>query len=769
VSDRSPLRLFVLQVLVVSILATLLGRLWYLQVYEGDSYAQAATSNRVREVITPAPRGVIVDARGRTLVDNRTALVVSVNRSLLRLEPEDGKQVLERLSRVVGIPAAELAKKIAPCGKGDRPPTCWNGSPYQPVPVKAYSTEDAAELQRVLMIEEHREDFPAVTAELQAVREYPGGTSGAHLLGYLGPISDEERKQPGYARAVSTAEVGRTGVEQVYDAALRGKDGVQQLLVDKDGNVTGQVAEGSVEPTPGDQLVLSIDRDVQKVAEDSLKKWIEFARTQDARCGPQALAEVCGKLKADSGAVVVMEAKTGRLVAMASYPSFDPGLFVGGISSKEYAALTDEKNGIPLINRPVQGLFAPASTFKVISTAAAVESGYYPLGGSYPCPGSYAPLNGKRNFEGRGLGTIGLRTALVKSCDTIYYKFAYEQWLRDGGNKPKANPGDHLYKMARAFGLGERTGVDLPSERRGRVPDRAWLKEFTEATREFNCKAAKTGKTAYQRAVAAENCASTGQLRGGDTANFAIGQGDALVSPLQLATVYAAVANGGTIVTPSVARALLSADGTRVTPVVAPPRGKAPVSREVLDFMKEALGGVTLQGGTAYGAFAGFPVHVGGKTGTAQVSGKQDTSWFASYAPVADPELVVVGMVSQGGTGGFTSARMVADVYRGIYGIGGRKAALPGGKLPTALPRVRADGQIVPPGAKVPGPAPTVTAPYVKPSPGVAEQSAPEPSPSSAQAARPAGAPPSTGSPQAAPVVGVPPPATPRRTGRQPQ
>ncbi len=734
-SDRSGLRLFVLQVLVVSILATLLGRLWYLQVYQGDDYAKAAASNRIREVITPAPRGVIVDARGRTLVDNRTALVVSVNRSILRLEKDRGKQVLDRLGGIVGVPAVELTKTIAPCGKDNRPPTCWNGSPYQPVPVKAYGTEDRKELEKVLMIEEHREDFPGVTAEFRAVREYPMGTSAAHLLGYLGPISDDERKQPGYAKAVSTAEVGRTGVEQVYDAALRGRDGVQQLLVDKDGNVTGEQVEGSTEATAGDQLVLSIDRGVQQVAEKALTDAVAKARSTKARC--RSDTDVCGNLKADSGAVVVLEAKTGRVIAMASYPSYNPVEFVGGITTAKYKDLVDQTKGAPLINRPVQGLFSPASTFKVISTAAAVESGHYPLGGSYPCPGAYAPLNGKKNFEGRGLGTINLRTALVKSCDTIYYKFAYEQWVRDGRNNPVPNPGDFLYKMAKGFGLGQRTGIDLPSEKQGRVEDRAFKKSFWEDTKDDYCAgAARRKKGTYLQLLAEDQCRDGFRLRGGDTANFAIGQGGSLLTPLQLATVYGAVGNGGTLVTPTVARALLSADGTRVTPILQPPRGKVPVSKQVLDYMRDALAGVTQPGGTAGRSFAGMPLAVAGKTGTAEVDGKQDTSWFASFAPATNPDLVVVGMVSQGGTGGTVAAPMVADVYKGIYGFSGRKAALPGGKLPALLPRVRPDGLIAAPGAKVAGPAPPVTAPYVKPSPVPKEQSAPEPSATPVQALR---------------------------------
>jgi penicillin-binding protein 2 len=534
---------------------------------------------------------------------------------------------------------------------------------------------------KVLQIEERREDFRGVTAEFAAVRDYPQGRLGAHVLGYLGPISLDEVGTPEYDGVQPSSLVGRAGVEATYDQALRGEDGVKRLLVDHVGAVTG--TDGQTSPRPGDTLVLSLDAKVQKVAEDALQRTIDRARTLKARGSGLPLV-------ADSGSVVVMEAKTGRVVALASYPSYDPAVFVGGASPKEYAALVDETKGAPLVFRAIQGAYAPASTFKVISTAAAVESGDYPLEGRYPCPGVYAPT-GQRNFDSAALGTIDLRQSLVKSCDTVFYKFAYEQWQRDGGNDPVAEPRDPMIRMAQAFGLGKRTGIDLPSERRGTVADRAYKQEYWEQTRQNRCKGAKnTALPPERRRDNQEFCDDGNRFRGGDATNFAIGQGDTLVTPLQLATVYAAIANGGKLVEPHVGRALLGPGGAvrEIQPKVT---ATVPVSPGLLGYLRDALAGVTQPGGTAARAFAGSPVAVAGKTGTGEVANKQDTSWFASYAPVADPELVVVGVVSQGGTGGTVAAPMVREVYDGIYGPGGS------GSPVKALPKVRPDGSVAPP------------------------------------------------------------------------
>ena len=681
--DRARLRLVVLRVLVASILLTLLGRLWFLQVASGEDYDLAASANRVREVVAPAPRGEVLDVTGAPLVRNRTALVVSVNRSLLLRERDRGQAVLERLAPLVGKTPEALAQEIRPCGGKVEPP-CWRGSPYQPVPVAEYAATDTEGLQRVLAVEEHREDFPGVTAQFAAVRDYPQGTLAAHLLGYLGPISEPEVGTPEFEGVRPSALVGRAGVEATYDAALRGRDGVEQLLVDHVGRVTGKA--GETVPRSGDTLVLSLHAGVQRAAEEALQRAVDKARRIPSRNGD-------GLLRADSGSVVVMEARTGRVVAMASYPSYDPSVFVGGATPAEFADLVDESKGAPLVFRAIQGGYAPASTFKPISVAAAVESGDYPLRGRYPCPGRYAPLGGKSNFGAVGFGTIDLRTALVKSCDTVFYKFAYEQWQRDGGNDPGPEPRDPMVRMAQAFGLGEPTGVDLPSERGGTIADRAYIRERWEATKDNRCKGAVNAELPSERRRAnREFCDDGYRFRGGDAANFAIGQGDTLVTPLQLATVYAAVANGGQRVTPHVGRALLSPDGA-VREIAPPGKGPVPVRPEVLEYIREALGGVTQPGGTASGSFVGMPVPVGGKTGTGEVANKQDTSWFASFAPAAGADLVVVGMVSQGGTGGTVAAPMVREVYDAIYGVG-RPALLPDGRLPERLPAMRPDGTV---------------------------------------------------------------------------
>ena len=709
-SDRAQPRLFVLRVLVAALLCTLFGRLWFLQVVDGDSYAQAASANRVREVVTPAARGDVYDVQGRPLLTDRTALVVSVDRSALLREPGDGAAVLQRLSPVVGLTPEQLSARITPCGTRRADGTtagsaddCWAGSPYQPVPVATVDPRDEAALRRVLVVQEQREDFPAVEASFTSVRDRPQGTLAGHVLGYLGPIAEQEVDQPEYAGVQPSALIGRAGVEQTYERALRGVDGVQELLVDKDGRVTGSA--GTTPAQPGDRLVLSIDSGVQALAERELEAAVLAARQRPYYRG--------GRTVADSGSVVVMEATTGRVVAAASYPSYDPGVFTGGISRADYAALTDEANGSPLLFRAVQGAYAPASTFKVISSLAAVENGQASFSSRIDCPGVFDPT-GQTNFEAADLGSLTLRTSIVRSCDTNFYKFAYDAWLRDGGNRPVSSPKDPMITMARAFGLGDRTGIDLPSESSGVIPTRAWRQQYWESIKADVCAGAQNPAfDAARRARNRDACVDGFRFRGGQATNFAIGQGETLLTPLQLASVYATVANGGTVMQPTVGRALVSADGSRVSEIAPTPRSTVPVRPETLAQLRDALHGVTSEpGGTAYGVFAGLPLAVAGKTGTGQVTGKQDTSWFASFAPADAPRLVVVAQVSQGGTGSSTAAPLVRKMYEGIFGLAGSPALLPGGQLPPTLPVVQPDGTVAPPGTPVvPPPGSVLAAP----------------------------------------------------------
>jgi penicillin-binding protein 2 len=716
VSRRSSMRLVVVQVLVLSLLVTLLGRLWFLQVVNAEQYEIAAAENGSRTIITPAARGMILDSRGRPLARNRTALVVSISRTAMLRQPDDGRELVAKVAKVIGEPADAVWERTRLCGSEGAPPSprCFNGSPYQPIPLT-----DEASTEMALQILERREDFPGVTAELAAVREYPmpEGANAAHLLGYLGPVSEEEvaaRTKAGGSSRMDTILrgtdlIGRAGLESQYDEALRGKPGVKVLSVDHQGGVSGVISE--TEPQPGNYLVTTLDAEVQAEAEKQLLAAIKRARKQgDINKG------YATKLKADSGAIVVMDVTDGSIVAMASYPSYDPNIWVGGISTKDYKRITSKKRNYPNQARAFQGEFAPASTFKAVTLPEAVKAGYS-LNQSYNCPPSYS-IGGapKRNYESQGYGMISMLRAIEVSCDTVFYKFAYETWLRMGGLDAKKKAKDPFHEMAKGFGLGQRTGLDLPGEADGRIADRAWKRAYWKATKKFYCAKAKTGypdvakkdprRAAYLLQLSKENCADGYAYRGGDAANFAIGQGDTTTTPLQMARVYAAVANGGTLVTPHIGKAVVTPSGEVVERIRPEPAGRVPASKATLAWLRKALRSVT-EHGTGYGPFAraGFPMDklpVATKTGTGEVYGKQTTSWFASYAPADKPRYAVVMMVSQGGTGSGTSGPSVAELYKTLFGIAGRTVDLaaaspPGGRPPKDLPVVRADGTVVQP------------------------------------------------------------------------
>ncbi|GIH90303.1 penicillin-binding protein 2 [Planobispora siamensis] len=679
-------RLRVLQALTLVLLLLLGTRLWQVQVVDGAKYVAAATQTRTREVVVPAVRGQILDSAGRPLVRNRTALVVSVDRTALGRMKDKGAGVMARLGAVLGHDPADLSLRIRPCGPSVSRP-CWAGSPHQPVPIDVDVTT-----RQALQILEHQEDFPGVTAREQAVRDHPGKSDAVQALGYLQPVTQEELdRREGFKAEFSGIDVaGRDGLESVYDRELRGTPGRKRVQVDRLGRVLG--TEHEVPSVPGHTLITSIDAKVQAVTE-------------------RALAEAMKKAPhADGAAGVVLDARTSRIVAIASAPTYDPAIWTGGITEAGYRRLLSDKSGKPLVSRAIKGEFAPGSTFKMSSVTAMLRAGY-PLYGSYNCPGSFK-VGGRvfNNFRGQALGVMSLHKALVKSCDTIFYRAAFQQWVRDGGMKPKGKPKEIMANTARAFGFGRRTGVDLPGESPGRIPDRAWKKEVWAATKEDNCRRAKVGypevakkskeRADFLKALARDNCLEGNRLRPGDAANFSIGQGDVLVTPLQLATAYAALVTDGRLRSPRVGWMLVRPDGTKVKEIKAPVRGKLPLSAEERAYIKGALSQVASDG-TAAGAFIGFPmkkVRIGGKTGTAEVYGKADTSWFASFAPVHDPRFVVVVMVSQGGMGSESAAPAVRKIYEGIYGFTPEGAPAPRAlkaRAPAAKPPViKPDGTV---------------------------------------------------------------------------
>ncbi|MFL4904097.1 penicillin-binding protein 2 [Streptomyces sp. MMS24-I2-30] len=684
-TPRVQIRLVVIQILVLSLLGTLGGRLWYLQIREGAAYAKEASGNHVQQVVEPAVRGAILDARGVPIADNETRLVVSASRTDLLKQKDDGKAVLTKLAGVLGMKPEDVTAKVRLCD-AETPQPCWNGSPYQPIPIT-----DEATAKQALQIRERSEDFPGITAEPEAVRRYPGPgkANTAQVLGYLSPVTDDEIQQAQDTDSpyLRSDMVGRSGLEREYDKELRGKAGVTRYEVDNLGRVIGQ---GKSDPAePGSNLVTSIDSRVQRVAEYELDKAMKTARKQ--------FDKITGEnYKADSGAVVVMEANTGRVVAMASAPTYDPNVWVGGISAKDYEALTGKNSDYPLLNRAIQGQSAPGSTFKVVSTAAAVEAGYKWDGG-YPCTSSYTVGNQVfKNFEGENFGPISLGRALEVSCDTVFYGLADNEWKKDGGINPKkGQPKDYFFKAAHQFGLGKETGVDLPNEVTGRVPDRQWKQNYWDANKDAWCKSGKKDGS-YVEKIAYENCLEGNRMREGDEINYSIGQGDTLVTPIQEAAIYGALANGGTMYQPTIGKAVISPDGKTVQEIKPKAKGKLPVDQATLKGMDDALAGVVTRG-TAAWKFGGWPqnkIPLHAKTGTAEVYGKQTTSWLATYSK----DYTVIMTISQAGTGSGASGEAVRGIYNALYGvqpdgsINNKKALLPTPEK--GLPKVRTDGTI---------------------------------------------------------------------------
>lgn len=508
------------------------------------------------------------------------------------------------------------------------------------------------------------------------------------MLGYLSPVTDEEitKAKDTDSPFLRSDQVGRSGIERTYDKELRGKAGVTRYEVDNLGRVIGQAAKD--EAQPGANLVTSIDARVQAVAEYELNKAMKTARQEFDKNTDE-------NYKADAGAVVVMENKTGRIISMASQPTYDPNSWVGGISAKDYAKLTGKNSNYPLLNRAIQGQAAPGSIFKVISSTAAVNAGY-PFDGDYPCPSSYS-VGGQvfKNFESKGYGSIDLGRALEVSCDTVFYGLAHREWQKDGGTKPKKQTNDWFYKTAHQFGLGKETGIDLPNEVNGRVPDRQWKQRFWEANKDGWCKQGKKNGS-YVEKIAYENCLEGNRMRAGDSVNYSIGQGDTLVTPIQMATIYAAIANGGTLFNPTIGKAVISPDGKSVKEIKPKSHGKLPMDADTREQIDQALAGVTTRGSAAW-RFGGWPqdkIPMHAKTGTAEVYGKQTTSWFVSYTP----EYTIIMTIAQGGTGSGASGPAVRKIYEAMYGLdakGGqdlKRALLPAPQK--ALPKIQPDGSI---------------------------------------------------------------------------
>jgi penicillin-binding protein 2 len=653
-ADTTPLlRLTFLSVVVIALFLSLLARLWFLQVLAGDRYVELADSNRLRSVVTEAPRGSILTADGEELVRNRPALTISADRQvLLALDgaprDDEARRVIDRLGHLLQIDGDEVLDRL----------TSQRYSPLRPVPIAFDVTPEI-----VFAIRENQELFPGVTAETLPVREYPHGAAAAHLVGYLGEISEQELLDPDYAGYSRGDLIGRGGLEQTYETDLRGTPGWRTLVVNAQGNVLDVQSER--EALQGNDLVTTIDLDLQLAVEQLLEAGMIASRDIQRDDG-QFLPSV-------AGSAVVLDARTGAVLAMASYPSYDPREFVGGVSTDYWAFVNDRENFQPLVNRAIAGAYPPGSVFKTASGAAMMEAGLVGPRTQVPCPASYeVGGNVFRNWNRFSEPPMDLSTALMRSCDTYFYDLAFRQWERERAQGDDAV--EILPEVAARFGFGVRLGIDLPGEGAGRVPGRAWREEFWLNTRDAYCSQAEAAPPgSFERELLTDLCQFGGIWRGGDAVNSSIGQGDVLSTPLQVAASYQAIANDGVLLRPHLGARIVGPDGTvlrEIQPEVVSDLG---LDATELAVMQEGLRRVVMDAaGTASSAFAGFPldrIPVAGKTGTAEVKPRIPFAWFAGYAPADAPEIVVAVNVEEGGGGSQTAAPIVRNILEHYFGV----------------------------------------------------------------------------------------------------
>ncbi|MBA3301532.1 MAG: penicillin-binding protein 2 [Thermoleophilaceae bacterium] len=580
--------------------AIIFFRLWYLEVLSGDRYLAVANDNRVRTIKVEAPRGQILDRKGRILVDNRSARVVQISPDKLPTNQRIKTRVYDRLSEVLGMNRREIRTSVR--------------DQLRQLPFASATVKTDVPLATVSYIRENADLFPGVTAELAYLRSYPHDKVGAHLFGIVGEVTEKQLKEERYRGISQGDRVGQGGIEYQYDRYLRGKNGARRIIVDAL-NVAQPKQLRPREPTPGRNLRLSIDLKAQQV-------------------GQQALA-------GQKGAFVAMEVKTGKVVALGSSPSFDPNIFAKTIKASDYKRLNDAKNGAPLANRAIQGLYPTGSIFKLVTATAALESGSLGIDEPVSDPGSLEV--GGVTFKNAGdavNGVLSLRRALTVSSDVFFYKQGLELNTRGDGLE--------LQKWARRLGIGRRTGIDLPGEAPGLVPNPAWRNRLFE-------------KKLTDRPWAE-----------GDNINLSVGQGDLQADPLQMAVAYATLANGGRVVRPRLGEQIEDGDGRVMQEFEFTPRRNVNIKEENRKAILEGIQGASnAPGGTSTDVFKGFPIPVSGKTGTAEKGlGRADQSWYAALAGAPnDPKYVVITTSEAGGFGAATAAPQARRIIAALYDL----------------------------------------------------------------------------------------------------
>ncbi len=648
--DTPGMRLSLLGIVVVALFASLFARLWYLQVMVTDEFQVVAQANRVRVVPVGAPRGRILDVTGKVLVDNAISVQVTIDRTVLaKLEEDQRARVLTALAEALS--RASKAKTVA-----DIETDLANErySPYVPVPVARDVPEDLK-----IWLDERAAELPGVSAVRVAVRQYPYGSLASHVLGYTGQINDTEFESMANSEKPYTLndEIGKSGLELQYEAYLRGTPGTREIEVDAQNEPIRDI--GGEAPIPGDDVVLNLNIDVQAQAEQALKTGLAFAQGRScAGCKGAVVAQV--------GSTVVLDARTGGVVAMASYPTYNPADFIDGVSDSEFAYLDDPANFAPQNNYAIQGQYAPGSTLKPFTAAAGLSAGILTPEttindtGSFDVPGCSGDSCTFRNDNGKAYGTVNLSRSLTVSSDVFYYGLGARFW-----REQDVLGGPEMFRsLLERWGFYKDTGIDLPYEQSGRIPSPQWLTKFCE---EVDC--------------------LEDTWRTGDNVNMAVGQGSVLLTPLQIANSYAAIGNGGIVWTPHVVKQILDGVTGEVIETIEPKE----LSR--VDLLPEwraaivdgLLGVTTSEGGTASGAFSGFDsaaYPVAAKTGTAQVGTKKaPTAVFGSFAPAGNPQYAMSVLLQEAGYGGTTAAPIARRLYDVLSGAIPLVPAPPGGKL----------------------------------------------------------------------------------------
>lgn len=595
-----------------TVIGALFMRLWNMQVISSSSYTEQAEKNRTRSISTHAARGRILDRNGAVLVGNRPSLVVLAEQSVLEDEAE-----LHILAALIGIPKAVLRLKIEDSSQG-----------LQRGRVIAVDVSRRV----VSFINAHPSLFDGVSIEARSQRSYPLGSLAGQVLGYTGVITSEQLKasQDNQDEGKITYEpgdvVGQSGIEASYENVLQGIKGEQVVFVDADGNIVNH--SSSVEAQSGSDVVLTLDADIQKAAEDSLSSTIK--RLQEH-----------GKPDCFGGCAIAMDVTNGEIIAMASAPSFSPNMFVGGISSDDWDMLSSKSSHNPLLNRGIGGQYPSASTIKPLSALAALNEGIATPQSSYMCTGYWTGFGaafGQYCWLHTGHGPMTLQTGITHSCDVVFYEVGKGFFY--SSNK------DGLQQMFKKWGLGSKSQIDLPGELQGRIPDEAWKREYF-ASYPDDAKA----------------------WQGGDNTNLAIGQGDLLVTPLQMLCVYAGIANRGSIPQPHLMKSIKSTSNSgSIIDYKCSTRISVDEKDEYMDMIQRGLYGVIYEESQAQAShFTNMKEKVAGKTGTAETSHETPTGWFIAYAPYDKPRYVVASVLENSGFGSDGAMYVVRDILGALY------------------------------------------------------------------------------------------------------